>query len=216
MSLLNCDTCRCVRRVVLIAFFIALVPFPARADAGVPMLPLSYPVILIFLALVILIETIYVRRKLNSAWWKTLRGTAIANGITMLVGYPFMWLIYFLLELALFSALAFASKPLHLASLPNNFAMRLIGVILAAAWMGPWSGSENWPVLVAFVTLLIPSFFISGWFEAKFLSRQRWFGTDSLSKKAVWQANALSYIFLAVAGCLLLDYQLTHHAIFTF
>ncbi len=180
------------------------------------MLPLAYPVILVFLALVILIEAVHMQRKLNSAWWKTLRGTAIANGITILLGYPLMWLIYFILEIALFSVLAFASKPLHLDALPNNFAMRLIGIILGAAWMGPWSGKEYWPVLVAFVVLLIPSFFLSGWIEAKFLSRQQWLGAGLKSTKAVWQANILSYLFLAIAGCVLLNYTLNHNLFFSF
>ncbi|HEX5236258.1 MAG TPA: hypothetical protein VFW25_13110 [Silvibacterium sp.] len=205
-----------LRRVVLIVCLIALMPPLARADAGVPMLPLAYPVILVFLAFVILIEAVYVRRRLKSAWWRTLGGTAIANGITMLLGYPLMWLIYLIAELALFSVLSLASKPLHLDSIPNNFAMRLMGTILGAAWMGPRPGQEYWPVLVAFLTLLVPSFFISGWIEAKFLTGPQWLGTGSNSAKIVWQANILSYIFLAIAGCLLLSYQLSHHLGFAF
>lgn len=216
MGYLSREAFRNLRRVIFIAGAFALATPLARADAGVPMLPLAYPVILVFLALVILIESAYVWRKLNSAWWKTLRGTAIANGITMLLGYPLMWLIYVLVEIALFLTLDIVSKPLHLDSIPNNLATRVIDIVLGAAWMGPWSGQEYWPILVAFVTLLVPSFFVSGWIEAKFLGRQQWLGTDSRSAKVVWQANMLSYVFLALAGCLLLSYQLSHHLAFTF
>lgn len=180
------------------------------------MLPLAYPVILVFLGFVILIEAVYVHRRLDAAWWKTLRGTAIANGITMLLGYPLMWLIYLIVEFGFFFALSLLSKPLHLDAIPNNFVTRLFGVILRAAWMGPWRGPEYWPVLVAFVTLLVPAFFVSGWIEAKYLSRSQWLGQDAKAAKVIGQANILSYIFLAVAGCLMLSYQLSHHHTFSF
>jgi len=180
------------------------------------MLPLAYPVILIFLALVILIEAIYVWRKLHTAWWKTVGGVAIANGITMILGYPLMWLIYLLCEMILFFPFTLAANHLHFNSIPDNFATRLIGVVLGAAWMGPWPGKEYWPVLVAFVVLLIPSFFLSSWFEARFLASERWLGRNEGSKREVWRANILSYFFLAIAGCLLLHYQISHNQIFTF
>lgn len=180
------------------------------------MLPLAYPVILVFLVLVILIEAIYVWHKLRIAWWKTLGGVTIANAITMLLGYPLIWLLYFVGEVALFGSLALAAKPLHLDSIPNNLATRLIGVVLGAAWMGPWPGKEYWPILVAFVVLLIPSFFLSGWLEARFLVTERWFGGSIGAKTEIWRANILSYIFLAVAGCLLLNYQIGHNSLFPF
>lgn len=134
----------------------------------------------------------------------------------MVLGYPLMWLIYLIGEILLFLPLALAAKSLHLDSIPDNFAIRLIGVVLGAAWMGPWPGPEYWPVPVAFVALLIPSFFLSGWFEARFLGTERWLGGDVSAEKAVWRANILSYIFLATAGCLLLSYQIRHKTYFTF
>lgn len=204
------------RRSLFVISAFAVAPCWARADAGVPMLPVAYPVILIFLVLVILIETVYVGRKLRAAWWRTLGSVAIANTITMVLGYPLMWLLCFIGEIVLFGLLAVAAKPLHLDSIPNTPATRLISIVLGAAWMGPWQGKEYWPVLVAFVVLLVPSFFLSGWFEARVLTSDRWFGGYVGSKSEIWRANILSYVFLAVAGCLLLSYQIEHNLLFTF
>jgi hypothetical protein len=161
-------------------------PSLANADAGVPMLLVAYPVILYFLALVILIEAIYLRLRLRTHWWKALAGTTIANGITMLLGYPLMWLIYAVLEFALFALLLTADKTglaAHLNSAPNNLATHIIGVAATAAWMGPWPESQsNWPILLAFVVLLVPSFFVSGYIESKFLGRKYWIDADKKSK----------------------------------
>jgi hypothetical protein len=49
------------------------------ADAGIPMLPLAYPVIVLFLVLVIAIESLYIRFRLGTGWRNTL--AAIQNPI---------------------------------------------------------------------------------------------------------------------------------------
>jgi hypothetical protein len=200
------------RHILFVIAALALTPSLARADAGVPMLLVAYPVILYFLALVILIEAIYLRLRLRTRWWKTLSGTTIANGVTMLLGYPLMWLIYLVLEFALFAVILAADKSgltAHLNSAPDNLASHVIGIVATAAWMGPWPGQQaNWPILLAFVVLLIPSFFLSGWIESKFLGHKYWIDADRNSRRAVWQANILSYVFLAIAGCLMLNHQL--------
>ena len=216
MNDLNGRAYRNLRRILFVIAAFALMPCWVHADAGVPMLPVAYPVILFFLALVILIETGYIWRKLRAGWWRTLGSVAIANTITMVLGYPLMWLLCFIGEIALFGLLALAAKPLHMDSIPNTLATRLLSIVLSAAWMGPWRGREFWPVLVAFVVLLVPSFFLSGWFEARFLASDRRLGRYTASRREIWRANILSYVFLALAGCLLLSHQIKHNLLFTF
>jgi hypothetical protein len=49
------------------------------ADAGIPMLPLAYPVIVLFLVLVIAIESLYIRFRLGTGWRNTLAAIQNAN-----------------------------------------------------------------------------------------------------------------------------------------
>jgi hypothetical protein len=169
------------------------------------MLAVAYPVILCFLVFVILIEGAYLWWRVRAPWWRMLGGVAIANGITMLLGYPLMWLTYFLCEVGIF---ALADKTKLLNSIPNNFGTRLAGTIVAAAWLGP--SSSHWAILVSFVVLLIPAFFLSGYVEAKIIGREYWLGTETDSSISIWKANVLSYLFLAAVGCLLIQYGLKY------
>src|SRR5208283_4301900 len=79
--------------IVLAALLVLLCPAAARADAGVPMLPVAYPIILLFLVPVIAIEATYIRKRLCTKWRNTIAATAGANAITMLLGYPLIWIL---------------------------------------------------------------------------------------------------------------------------
>jgi branched-subunit amino acid ABC-type transport system permease component len=56
------------------------------------MLPFAYPVIVVFLLPVIAIEAVYIRMRLRTDWGTTIRATAKANLITLLLGFPLAWL----------------------------------------------------------------------------------------------------------------------------
>ena len=70
---------------VFVILLLCLYPSRAAADAGIPMLPFAYPVILVFLVPVVAIETIYLRVRLRTEWRNTLISTAKAYALTMLL-----------------------------------------------------------------------------------------------------------------------------------
>jgi hypothetical protein len=192
-------------RHLLFALLLLASPVAARADAGIPMLPFAYPVILLFLFPVIAIEAIYLRFKLRTGWRNTIAGVSKANAITMLLGFPLAWFLSFLLEMIFWMALYFTgvtnrldrlrwTDPLHVG--------KVVTVILSAPWMGPIE--EKWAVPLAFVALLVPSFLVSGYLEAKLLNRRGWLDHDLDCSAEVWRANLLSYLFLAISGFLAL------------
>ena len=171
------------------------------------MLPFAYPVILVFLLPVIAIEAAYIRLRLHTEWRNTIVATTKANLITMLLGFPLAWLIFFLLEMAFWIVLAFSGIESHVHWTLNSRITDFLIVVTSAAWMGPVQ--EKWAVPVAYVVLLIPSFVLSGYLEARLLDRG-WLKYEGRSSRIVWEANALSYIFLAVAGSFALVEAIGH------
>jgi hypothetical protein len=185
-----------------------LSPNVAHADAGIPMLPFAYPVIVVFLLPVIAIEAIYIRMRLRTDWGKTISATAKANLVTMLLGFPLAWLVFLLLEILLYAALLFSGIENHIHWTLSPRATDFLIVITSAAWMEPIE--EKWAVPVAYVALLIPSLFLSGYVESRLLDKRGWLKSEGRSAAVVWQANILSYIFLALVGCLALVTVVAH------
>lgn len=196
---------RCTLFSITSALWIAaflLFPVQAKADAGIPMLPFAYPVILLFLLPVIGIEVLYLRARLKTSWRETLSATSKANLVTMLLGYPLAWIVFLGVELLLWLGLSATGISDRLKWAPGHAIGKMTIVATSAAWMGPVK--DRWAIPFAFVILLIPSFFVSGFVEARLLERQGWLHSAHPCSRAVWQANVISYAFLAIVGCLAL------------
>jgi hypothetical protein len=188
-------TVRKVKIVGLFAFASLSSPATAYADAGVPMLPVTYPLILFFLVPVIAIEVFYIQRRLRTQWRNTIVATTIANTLTMLLGYPLIWI--------LLVALQFRSTYFL------NHTNAVFIMILTAAWPTPEYGAD-WEILAAFLILLVPAFLLAAFVEGVLLSRFRWLRSNRRSTHTVWVANVLSYCFLAIAGCIVLWWRIKH------
>ena len=118
----------------------------------------------------------------------------------MLLGFPLAWFVFLVLEIVLYGALLFSGVENYIHWTLNPQLTDLIIVVTSAAWMGPVQ--EKWALPVAFVVLLIPSFVLSGYVESRVLAGEGkgrlQYGEECAG--AVWQANILSYIFLAAVG----------------
>ncbi len=172
-------------------------PMPAAADAGIPMLPVRYPEIVLFLIPVVLIEAIYLSSQLHSRFRRTLIAVTGANALTMALGYPLAWLLYVWLDRLIGFPSAGSAIFTHAAWLPVWVCTRL---------MPQWGGihQQMWPVLATFVLLLLPSYILSGAVKAWMMDLFDLLHSKSSSRHEVWMANRLSYLFLAAAGCVLL------------
>jgi len=160
------------------------------------MLPVTYPLILLFLVPVIAIEVFYIQRCLHTQWRNTVIAATTANTLTMLLGYPLIWI--------LLTALQFQSTDFL-----NRTHSAVFVMILTAGWPSPGYGAD-WEILAAFLILLVPAFLLSAFVEGVLLSRFRWLRSDRRSTRTVWAANALSYCFLAIAGCVVLWWRIKH------
>jgi hypothetical protein len=185
---------------LVIASVLLLFPTVARADAGIPMLPVAYPVILLFLIPVVAIETIYIRQRLRTRWRNTIAATAGANLVTMLLGFPLVWIFLVALQ---FLSTDFLDRT-HSAALIT---------VLTAPWPVPAYG-DPWAVPVAFVLLLVPAFLLSAFVEGLLLNSFHWLHSDRPSTRTVWMANVFSYVFLAAVGFIILWLLIRHeHAL---
>jgi len=207
LSKLRSNTFTRSHRAPLLLLLCCLSPISARADAGIPMIAIAYPAILFLIIPVIAVEAAYLRLRLRTGWKNTLGAVAKANAITMLLGFPLAWLILFLLELAIWGVADWSGLLKHFERSPGSQLATLLATVISSPWLGPGTG-ETWPILVAFSVLLIPSFFLSAYVESVLLDRLGWLLCERPSTPSVWRANALSYIFLGLAGCALVWYQL--------
>jgi len=193
---------------LLIAAVLLLFPSGAYADAGIPMLPFAYPVILVFLLPLIVIEAAYIRLRLNTEWKDTLKAAAKVNVITLVLGFPLAWLIFFMVEMVCWMALAFSGIESHIHWTLSPGISDFLIIVTSAAWMGPVE--EKWAIPVAYVVLLIPSFVLSGYVESRLLDHSGWLKFEGRSAMVIWQANILSYTFLAAVGCFALVQVMKH------
>lgn len=189
-----------LRRCAEIAATALLLTPAVRADAGIPMLPLAYPVVLLFLVPVIGIETLFLRIRLRTDWWRTLKGVSVVNVVTLVLGYPLAWLISFLLELLFIAVMLLIGKAGGGALVSHMDRVPMwMGVVLLPAWLGP--GEQLWPVILAFCALLVPAFLLSGWVESWMIDRYDLLRWERPDRRAVWIANVWwSYVFLAALG----------------
>lgn len=182
---------------LLTAAIVALSPPAAHADAGIPMLPVQYPQILLYIIPIIVIEAVYLRRHLNVKMRRTVIAVTTVNLVTVGLGYPLTWGMYKALD----GVIGFPASPdpvfTRVWQLPMWVAVRLF-----PSWTGPAQGI--WPVLAVYVLLLLPGFVLSGIVKSWLINWYDLLNFRGNTKMAVLVANRYSYFFLAVTGCVLL------------
>ena len=181
----------------MIAASVAFLPPAAHADAGIPMLPVGYPELLLYILPVILIEGIYLKLQLKTRLRRTMVATTIVNLIAMAMGYPLAWAIYQVLNRVFVFPPLQTSLYTHMSEIPLWISSRIF-----PAWNG--LRGEIWPALAVWVTLLIPGFLLSGIVKAWLVDWYDLLGAKGRTRPAVWAANRYSYLFLTMTGCVLL------------
>ena len=157
---------------------------PAFADAGVPMIALTLPGMLIVLAPIITVESYLLVRSLQIGMWRSMKVMTIANVVSTIIGMPVTWVLLVLMELMTSGGRAYGMDTLF---------KRFLAVTWQAAWLIPYEEELHWMIPAATLVLLVPFFFASWFVEyqvAKALLRE--VSADAV-KKAVLQANVASY-----------------------
>ena len=177
----------------IITACLCICPALVFADAGVPMLALIIPGFLVSIVPIIIIESLYLKRKLalrGASAWKT---AAISNIVSTVAGVPLTWFILVVVQMFTGGGRAYGIDT-------------VIGKIIAVTWQAPWlipyESDLGWMIPMAGMVLLVPFFFVSWWIEY-LISKNILSGSDAKAVKlAVRNANLITYGLMAL--CLLI------------
>ena len=188
-----------MRQVTLaVAFLIALlvIPVPAHANAGVPVLALVWPVAWLALVPVTLLESLVARRHLALPFSRACSLVLGANLRSTFVGIPLAQALAFAVSAAVSAALpgAMAFSPDALS--PLQLVWTAVGLMFVP-WIEPRWGIEG--IVITFAQ--IPAFFISVLIEYQYMKHRFPPEMCTRVKKWSWRANEVSYAVL-VAGVL--------------
>ncbi|MFP5227369.1 MAG: hypothetical protein ACLGXA_07035 [Acidobacteriota bacterium] len=175
----------------------ACFPATARADAGIPMLPVTHQTMLFFLLLVIFIEVIYLQSRLKTRFRRTLVAVATVNTATTGLGFPIAFGLYSILN-------SWAGFPGgmrdvfgHMQFVPLWVTQKLIPDPTDIHGM-------NYVLLGVFVVLLVPSYLFTRILKAWVFEWYDFLRYEGDIKPAVLAANRVSYFMIALIGCMLL------------
>ena len=189
---------------------IALLLWPAAvyANAGLPMLMVVWPPLILALVPVVLLESWVVCRTTSVPWRSSLWSMSKANLISTLVGVPLTWVLLAGVEIIVAETFIRTGA----TSYPPASVGDIGNVILSAAWLGPWGAADTyWVVPVAVATLLVPFFFVSAWVETLVVKHSLSVSEHPRIRGAVWRANLVSYAFLFICCVGWLVYELVSH-----
>jgi len=178
------------------------------ADAGVPMIAVTFPGMLMLLVPIICVEALLYRKWIGVTTLEAFKSSAISNAISTLLGIPVAWAIMLGLEFGTFSIAEHSNL-----NMDSPIAV-VVSFLLWSAWIGPPSEATAWWIPSAVLVLLVPFFLASYLIEsAVVIYRIGMPGGEpsnlsySHIRAAVRNANLVTYgaIFVGVAVWLLLS-----------
>jgi hypothetical protein len=176
------------------------------ADAGIPMIFLQLPAMVIVLMPVVALEAFLISRWLNLTYKETVGPVALANVASTLLGVPLAWGIALVAGFGIALPLALAANHWHWTWFDGSPWGLVVQCILGMAWLGPVEGHVTWMIPLAAACLLVPSYFISVWCERQ-ICRRYWHRVElGKIRDSVQRANLISYaclLVLAITGAII-------------
>jgi hypothetical protein len=170
----------------------------ALADVGIPMITIEWPVMLLALGPVIVLEALLIRRWVSLSYRDAFKGITWANVLSTLVGVPLAWLIMLGVQLAVFLPLGLAADKWHWNL--DAPVLQVIAVMASSVYVYG-SKSPDWIIPSGIAVLLVPCFFLSVWIESKVCFRT-WKTLDREAvRRGVYRSNLASYLALFILAC---------------
>jgi hypothetical protein len=155
------------------------IEMPILADAGVPMLFVVEPVLVLALIPIVLIEACFYRWLLRVDFRRAVLGSLWANLLSTLVGVPLTWVALVVLEL--------------ITGGGTTHGVGIQAVTWQAPWLIPYETHLHWMIPAAAMVLNLPFFLASVFIECRLLKRL-WKDADNrMLGRACWLANGCSY-----------------------
>lgn len=153
------------------------------ANAGLPMLLVVGPALVVALLPIVLIEAGIYRRRIGVPWGRAVCGSLGANLLSTFVGVPLTWAVLLGLQFVTGGDSSGSGVGIH-------------SVTWQAPWLLPYERHLHWMIPTAAIVLCVPFLLASVLVENLFL-RRIWQEQASVTiLRACWIANGLTY------GCL--------------
>ncbi len=176
-------------RMIALLGGLLFTPLHAEANIGLPMILIIAPDMLIALIPIILIESYIMSKQLTLAFIPSLKAASWGNIISTVIGIPITWAVLVAIQIA-----TGGEKSYGLNSPINKF----LAVTWQSPWLMPYKKEFHWMVPAAALFLLVPFFFVSWWIEYEIEKRVMKNIDHSQIKRAVRNANLVSYGILAL------------------
>jgi hypothetical protein len=178
------------------------------ADAGIPMIFLTFPAMLILLAPVVLLEALLYKKWLGIKTGKAFIYSTWSNIASLAVGIPVAWLVMFVVEVLFFEGLGS-----QIDKLGNSPLADVISLLVGSAWLGPTPAP--WDIAAACLVMLVPFFLASygvEYWAVRFMMRHEELSEAALRdvQIAVRNANLVSYTALFVGTSVWLVWSYLH------
>jgi hypothetical protein len=173
---------------LIILCLLLCIPSVASANAGVPMIFLAMPALGLSIIPIIIIEAIFLSKKLELPISGAFKTTIISNLVSTIVGIPLTWLLLVLIQVLAGGGGAFGL---------DTTLGKVLSVTLQAAWLIPYESDLHWMIPVAGLILLFPFFFASWWSEYFVSKKMLKEHSAQRVKIAVRNANIITYALLA-------------------
>jgi hypothetical protein len=176
---------------------------PILANAGVPMLFVQMPLLLIALPVIIATEAALCRRWLGASWKQAWKSAAIANALSTVVGFPILWIALVIIQILVGGG--------GIPKLTEPW-FSVYSVTVQAAWLMPFEDRLYWMVPTACIVLLVPAFFVTVFIEKKVYRKTPGDIAGRMSvSRATWCMHLITYSLLLGAGLCLLGSSLASH-----
>jgi hypothetical protein len=107
------------------------------ADAGVPMIFLTFPAMLALLLPIVAVEAWLCRKWLGLDTWAAIKANAAANAASTLIGVPLAWGVMLVLELIIGWGISRSPGVERTLDKVPSPVGDVLGVLLSSAWLGP-------------------------------------------------------------------------------
>ena len=173
---------------IVVAALLAIVPIPAHADIGLPLIAVFLPPMWLALIPIFVVEAAVIGRLLATPFRRTIVPASVGNLVSTLAGIPLMWLLLATTELVCCGEAKGLATP----------GAKIYAVTIQAPWLIPYERDFHWMIPVALLVFAIPCYALSVLIEAPF----NVIAFKTIPKKLVWRAtaaaNLASYVCLAL------------------
>jgi hypothetical protein len=165
---------------------------PLLANAGVPMVFVQMPFLLITLPVIIAVEAFLCRRWFAVPWRRSWIWSGVANLVSTVLGFPILWIALVAVQMLVGGG---SAPPL------SEPWFSVYTVTVQAAWLLPFEDRFHWMIPTACLVLLVPSFFVTVFVEKLIYRRafRECHGSVGVTS-ATWKMHCISYGLVVAAG----------------